>query len=172
MRETVMEKRTIIYPSDRKAGFTLIELLLVLALTTILIHSMSLIFKSAVDIINVTDAEKETRQTARNIFSRLRVDLQGAMVDERGNYFTISNRSFNFPPADKTCASAELKFVTTTTYNPERLEGRMDITQLAYSLLNQSQSDSVRQLKLLPAGHSESPLLVRYALAHLTRDNA
>jgi len=122
MKGTVMHRRTIIHAIHRKAGFTLIELLLVLALTTILIHSMSLIFKSAIDIINITDAEKETRQTARNIFSRLRVDLQGAMVDERGNYFTISNGSFTFATTGRTCSSADLKFVTTTTYNPERLQ--------------------------------------------------
>jgi len=138
-------------------GFTLIEVILVIALTSILMYAMSEIFMIAARVVANSEAELETRQKARTIFSRLEMDLQSAIVGEKG-YFSVS--------ADK------LRLVSSAKYNPEGLSGRPDLTIVAYELLGAAASKSLLSKKDLPVYTDEDvddPLLVRYSLTTVTK---
>ncbi len=143
------------------AGFTLVEVLLVVVITTLLMYSMSMIFQKASLIVGVSEAEIETRQKARNIFSRLELDLGNAFVDNDGNYFEITGGQND----------SSLKFVTTTKYNPEGLIGRVDVTQVLYKKLNGNLAASLQATKGIP-GAKPQPLIVRYALTYLSEQDA
>jgi len=137
-------------------GFTLMEVLFVVAITTILMYSMSIVFQKAAEIVGVTEAEIETRQKARSIFSRLEMDLRCAFIDSHGRYFTWDG--------------SRLKFVTSAKYNPEGLTGRIDITQVVYEATSPSGGAQVKLDKKYPVAEEE-PLLVRYVLTYLSAED-
>ena len=130
------------------------EVLIVVMLTAVLMYSMSVIFTKAALITGVSEAEVETRQNARGIFSRLELDLSSAFVDDNNNYFR--------------CSGGLLEFVTTLKYNPEGFAGRLDITQVAYERVDGSESTTIKGNKGYPVT-DEEPLLVRYVLTYLTQ---
>jgi len=138
-------------------GFTLMEIMLVVALTGILMYSMSIVFQRAAVIVGVTGAEVETRQKARSIFSRLEMDLGSAFINSKGQYFVTDGST--------------LKFVTSAKYNPEGLVGRMDVTQVVYTLTSEAGGAEVKALKKYPVADEEQ-LLVRYALTFLSQEEA
>ena len=149
----------IIARSSRRGagGFTLMEVMLVVALTGILMYSMSIIFQKAAVIVGVTGAEVETRQKARSIFSRLQMDLGSAFINSKGQYFVTDG--------------SRLRVVTSAKYNPEGLVGRMDITQVVYTLTSKGGGADVKALKRYPVADEEQ-LLVRYALTFLSQEEA
>jgi len=142
-----------------RGGFTLIEVLLVAVITVILMYSMSLIFQKATLIVGMSEAEIEIRQKARDIFNRLELDLRCAFVDETGEYFEVQGN--------------KLWFMTTTRQNPEGYIARTDLTQVAYKLLNEDESERLLRYKKLifSSGTTiDAPrLLVRYSLSYLSK---
>ena len=148
----------------RLSGFTLIEILLVVMITSMLMYSMSVIFKKAALISAVSEAEAETRQKARGIFSRLKLDLSNAFVDADGNYFRY----------DESKEGSILEFVTTLKYNPEGFPGRLDITQVAYELVDKDVGAEIKLKKRYPAAVAadSKPLLIRYVLTYLSKEHA
>lgn len=141
----------------RLSGFTLIEILLVVMITSMLMYAMSVIFKKAALISAVSEAEAETRQKARGIFSRLELDLGNAFVDADGNYFRYDG--------------SVLELVTTLKYNPEGFPGRLDITQVAYERVSADNGARIKRKKRYPVTDSD-PLLVRYVLTYLSEEHA
>jgi len=149
-----LHARTPQHKHRTHSGFTLMEVLIVVMLTAVLMYSMSVIFTKAALVTGVSEAEVETRQNARGIFSRLQLDLSSAFVDDNNNYFRYSG--------------GLLEFVTTLKYNPEGFPGRLDITQVAYERVDASGGAAIKQLKRYPTS-DEEPLLVRYVLTYLTQ---
>jgi len=148
----------------RHEGFTLIEVLLVAVITVVLMYSMSLIFQKASLVVGMSEAEIQMRQKARDIFGRLEMDLQGAFVDERGEYFRLNQ------------GKADLGFMTTTKQNPEGYMGRTDLTHVAYKLIKDSSAEELlRKKKLIFTKQGATllkppPLLVRYSLSYLSKE--
>jgi len=133
------------------------EVMLVVALTGILMYSMLIIFQKAAVIVGVTGAEVETRQKARSIFSRLQLDLNCAFINAKRQYFVTDG--------------SKLKFVTSAKYNPEGMVGRMDITQVVYTLTSKAGGSAVKAKKKYPVTDPEQ-LLIRYALTFLSSEDA
>ena len=151
------------------AGFTLIEVLLVVTLTTMLMYAMGEIFKLASNVVGGSEAEVETRQKARLIFSRLEMDLQSLFLSNKNNYFSIENGSIGY--AGTTRQADRLRLVTTIKYNPEGLPGRMDITQATYRLEEKEKCASIMREKKYPRFEEmEDPMLIRYALTFTTQE--
>jgi len=153
-----------------RRGFTLIEVMLVVVITGMLMYAMGLIFKGAAGIVGITEAEMETRQKARNIFSRLESDLQGVVISEQRERFNVRKLIQKIDGRD--CVFGGLLFSTATKYNPAGMMSKLDLNLVEYGLLDEAGAKDLKKRKKLPDYDPESPLLMRYSITYVSKDAA